>query len=341
MKLNNKSILITGGTGSLGNAIIKFIVEKKIRLKRLVIFSRDEVKQSEMSVMYPGDKFKFIRFFIGDIRDFERLDEALNGIDLVIHAAALKQVPSGEYNPMEMIKTNIIGGQNLIRASINNNVKKVIALSTDKAANPINLYGATKLASDKLFIAANNTVGKKKTRFAVVRYGNVANSRGSVIPIFRSLQKSNSSNFPITDIEMTRFWITLEEGVNFIFDSFRRMHGAEIFIPKIPSFRVIDLAKSINSTKKLNIIGIRPGEKLHEIMSSKDDSHNVLEFKDHFIIRPSIKFFNVKNDYFIDALGKKGKKVKKGFEYSSKTNKYFLNIKDLKRILYKLDEKSN
>lgn len=341
MNLNNKSILVTGGSGSLGNAIIDHILKKKVKLKRLVIFSRDEVKQSEMALKYPEDKFKFIRFFLGDVRDQERLHEALNGIEYVIHAAALKQVPSAEYNPMEIVKTNINGAQNLIKACIDCNVKKVIALSTDKAANPINLYGATKLASDKIFVAANNTVGKNNTRFSVVRYGNVANSRGSVIPFFKKLLSEDSKFFPITDKEMTRFWITLNEGVDFIFNSFDRMHGGEIFVPKIPSFKIIDLAKSLDATKRLKIIGIRPGEKLHEVMCPKDDSHLVLEFKKHYIIKPSIKFFYVKKDYIIDALGEKGKKVERGFEYNSKINKNYLKVIHLKKELKKLDGKSN
>ena len=341
MILKNKSILVTGGSGSLGTALVKYIIDKRLRPKRFIIYSRDELKQSELKQKFPEEKYKFMRYFLGDVRDSNRLDEALKEVDIVIHAAALKQVPSAEYNPIEIIKTNILGAQNVINSCIKNKIHKVIALSTDKAANPVNLYGATKLASDKLFVAANNIVGRNITKFSVVRYGNVANSRGSVIPIFKNILDTNKSFFPITDIEMTRFWITLDEGINFIFKSLDKMYGGEIFVPKIPSFKVIDLAKALDFSKKIKIIGIRPGEKIHEVMCPKDDNHLVLEFKNHYIIKPSIKFYQVKTDYVVDATGEKGKKVNREFEYNSKINKHYLKITELKKLLKKLDAKSN
>ena len=328
--LNNKTILITGGSGSLGNALTKSIIQK-YKPKKLVIFSRDEVKHFEMQKKFSDQKYKFMRYFLGDVRDKNRLKEALRGTDIVIHAAALKQVPSGEYNPMEIIKTNIYGAQNLIEACIENKVSKIIALSTDKAANPINLYGATKLASDKLFIAANNITGKLNSKFSIVRYGNVVNSRGSVIPVFKEFTKKGY--FPITDKRMTRFWISLDEGVQFIFDSLKRMKGGEIFVPKIPSVYVTDIAKAINSKLKFKLIGIRPGEKLHEIMCPKDDNHLTLEFRDHYVITPTIMIKSI--SYKKNAIGEKGKKVDKDFEYISSKNKHFLSIKDIKKDLNK------
>jgi UDP-N-acetylglucosamine 4,6-dehydratase len=330
--LNNKSILITGGSGSLGSALTQDILSR-YKPKRIIIFSRDEVKQSEMRKKFSEQKFKSIRYFLGDVRDKDRLKEAFRDVDLVVHGAALKQVPSGEYNPLELIKTNIIGAQNVIEASIENNVDKVIALSTDKAANPINLYGATKLASDKLFVAANNITGKQKTRFAIVRYGNVANSRGSVIPIFMAHEKKNF--FPITDKRMTRFWITLDQGVNFVLKNFSRMQGGEIFVPKIPSVYVTDIAKAINAKKKHKYIGIRAGEKLHETMCPKDDNHLILEFHDHYVIMPTI-IIQKNLKYTKNKIGEIGKAVNSNFEYISSMNSHFLNIEDIKKILNKI-----
>ena len=287
---NNKNILITGGTGSFGKKYTEILL-KKYKPNKIIIYSRDELKQYEMAQKFND---KCMRYFIGDIRDKERLKKATEDVDFIIHAAALKQVPAAEYNPMEAIKTNIHGAQNVIECAIENEVEKVIALSTDKASAPINLYGATKLASDKLFIAANNMVGKRKTRFSVVRYGNVIGSRGSVVPFFVKLIKEGKKTLPITHPEMTRFLITLEEGVNFVLKNFSRMQGGEIFVPKIPSMKMIELAKAICPDCKLEFIGIRPGEKLHEIMITRDD--RCIEFDDHYVIMPTINF-NFKADY--------------------------------------------
>jgi len=329
---NKKSILITGGTGSLGNALVKRLI-REYKPSRLIIFSRDEVKQLEMRKIFPEEKYKFMRYFLGDVRDALRVREALRGVDYVVHAAALKQVPSGEYNPIEIIKTNIYGAQNIIEGCIANDIKQTIALSTDKAANPINLYGASKLASDKLFVAANNISGKNKNKFSVVRYGNVTNSRGSVVPIFRDIIKRGEKFFPITDKRMTRFWITLDQGVDFVLNSFKRMHGGEIFVPKIPSIYITDLAKSFSKKLPLKEIGIRPGEKLHEIMCPRDDSHLTIEFKDHYVIKPSINFFDQTTDYKKNKLGEKGKKVQQQSEYTSDKNKNFLKISDIRKVL--------
>ena len=278
-----KSILITGGTGSLGNAIVNKLLKKKVRPKRLVIFSRDELKQSQMMEKFPPNKFPMLRFFIGDVRDKERLKRAFSEIDLVIHAAALKQVPAAEYNPIEFIKTNIIGASNVIEAAIDSRVKKVVALSTDKACAPLNLYGATKLCSDKLFIAANNYSGKKII-FSVVRYGNVMNSRGSVLPLF--LKQKKLKYFTITDPAMTRFNITLDESVNLVLKVCNQSIGYEIFVPKIPSFKIVDLANAISPSNKLKFIGTRPGEKIHEEMITESDSKNVVELKDTYVVCP-------------------------------------------------------
>ena len=324
---DGKSILITGGTGSFGKKYTETLL-KRYKPKRLVIFSRDELKQFEMQQEFNNPA---MRYFIGDVRDAERLRQAMRGIDFVIHAAALKIVPTAEYNPMECIKTNIHGAQNVIEAAIDNNVEKVIALSTDKAANPINLYGATKLASDKLFVAANNISGTRQTRFAVVRYGNVVGSRGSVVPFFKQLIKENATSLPITDPRMTRFWITLQQGVDFVLTNFQRMHGGEIFVPKIPSMHIIDLAESLSPGMKTNIVGIRPGEKLHEIMCPTDDSHLTLEFDDHYVIQPSIIMFH-SEPYSLNRLSEKGNPVEQGFEYNSGTNTHFLNVEELCRL---------
>ena len=328
--LNGKSILITGGTGSFGHRYVTTLL-KKYKLKRLVIFSRDELKQYDMEMkfrQYNDLDSSILRFFIGDVRDTVRLKEAMRDIDIVIHAAALKQVPAAEYNPMECIKTNIHGAENVIQAALANDVDKVIALSTDKAANPINLYGATKLASDKLFVAANNMSGGR-TNFSGVRYGNVVGSRGSVVPLYEKILDEGEDSIPITHEDMTRFWITLQGGVDFVLKNMERMQGGEIFVPKIPSVRIVDLAKAMAKDLPIRIIGIRPGEKLHEIMCPADDSHLTVEFDDHFVISPSIVFFSRENDFTSNALGEIGKVVERGSEYSSGTNPHFLTTKEI------------
>ena len=326
---DNKTILISGGTGSFGNRFIEKVT-KNYKPKKIIVYSRDEYKQYKMQQKFPSKKYPFMRFFLGDVRDLERLKSAMNGVDFVIHAAALKQVPSAEYNPMEYVKTNIYGAENIIQASIFQKVSKVIALSTDKAANPINLYGATKLASDKIFVAANNIVGSQKTSFSVVRYGNVAGSRGSVQQLFNELIKKNNNFLPITDERMTRFWITLDQGVDFVIKSFSRMIGGEIFIPKIPSIKITDLAKALGPKLEYKIIGIRSGEKIHEVMCPKESSHLTYEFTDYFAIYSSDieeeKKFNKNN------LGEEGKLVKKDFEYSSDKNPDFLSVKSIAKL---------
>ncbi len=325
---NNKNILITGGTGSFGKKYTKVLLER-YKPNKIIIYSRDESKQYDMSQEYSE---KCMRYFIGDVRDANRLKSAMKDVDYVIHAAALKHVPIAEYNPMECIKTNIYGAQNVIDAALENKVSKIIALSTDKAANPVNLYGATKLASDKLFVAANNLVGTQDTQFSVVRYGNVIGSRGSVVPFFQKLLKEKSSFLPITDEKMTRFFITLDEGVNFVLKNFSRMQGGEIFVPKIPSMRVVDLAEAMAPTLDKKIIGIRPGEKLHEIMCPSDDSHLTFEFENYFVIAPTIIFSN-KRDYDKNILGEIGKKVEQGFEYNSGNNEEWLSKDELLRLV--------
>ena len=335
--LNGKSILITGGTGSFGHRYVSTLL-KEYNLKRIVIFSRDELKQYDMEMKFREGKLydcQKIRFFIGDVRDVSRLKEAMRDIDIVIHAAALKQVPAAEYNPMECIKTNIHGAENVIQAALSNNVDRVIALSTDKPANPINLYGATKLASDKLFVAANNMSGGR-TKFSVVRYGNVVGSRGSVVPLFEKLINGGEKWLPITHDKMTRFWITLQEGVDFVLKNMERMQGGEIFVPKIPSVRIVDLASAMAPNLAIKIIGIRPGEKLHEIMCPTDDSHLTVEFKDHYVIAPSITFFSRKNDFNSNSLGEIGKAVEQGVEYSSGSNPHFLSIDEIEEYNHKL-----
>ncbi|MCL4158996.1 UNVERIFIED_CONTAM: hypothetical protein GTU68_062185 [Idotea baltica] len=325
------SILITGGTGSFGKKYTKTLLER-YKPKRIVIYSRDELKQYEMSQTYNDP---VMRYFIGDVRDAGRLERAMHGIDYVIHAAALKHVPIAEYNPMECIKTNIDGAQNVILGAMNAKVKRVIALSTDKAANPINLYGATKLASDKLFVAANNMTGADGTKFAVARYGNVVGSRGSVVPFFQKLIADGATELPITHDEMTRFWITLQQGVDFVLKNFERMHGGEIFVPKIPSVRIMDLAEAYAPNLGTKIIGIRPGEKLHEIMCPADDSHLTLEFEDHYVLCPSIRFHSRDYDYSVSGIGEKGVKVDHGYEYNSGNNPDFLNAEQI-RVFEKL-----
>jgi UDP-N-acetylglucosamine 4,6-dehydratase len=321
---NNKSILITGGTGSFGKQYVRTLLQR-YKPQRLIIYSRDELKQFEMEQEFHDD---CMRYFIGDVRDRDRLVQAMNGVEFVIHAAALKQVPAAEYNPMECIKTNIHGAENVIHAALAADVEKVIALSTDKAANPINLYGATKLVSDKLFVAANNIAGRHQTRFATVRYGNVVGSRGSVVPFFRKRIAEGADYLPITDPRMTRFWITLQQGVDFVLKNFERMHGGEIFVPKIPSVRVVDLATAMAPDLPHRIIGIRPGEKLHEIMCPGDDSHLTLEFANHFVIQPTIQFISG-IDFYRNTLGETGSAVPQGLEYHSGKNSRFLTIEEI------------
>ena len=334
--LNNKSILITGGTGTFGKAFVEKILHN-YKLKRLVVFSRDEFKQYEMSKKFPMSKYPCMRYFIGDVRDKDRLNQAFDNVDIVIHAAALKQVDTAEYNPFEYISTNIMGAENVIRASLNNNIKQVIALSTDKAASPINLYGATKLCSDKLFIAANNITGSKKIKFSVVRYGNVLGSRGSVVPMFLSLK---GKEFPITDKRMTRFNITIDQAVNFVLTCMKHSFGGEIFVPKIPSYRIIDVAKAINPNCKIKIIGIRPGEKLHEEMITLSDGFNSLELNDFFVILPRLnlsKNYNkTQNEYVLKNYylkKKKAKRLQENFSYNSLNNHRYLSIKEIKEII--------
>jgi UDP-N-acetylglucosamine 4,6-dehydratase len=323
---NNKNILITGGTGSFGKKYTEILM-KDYKPNKIIIYSRDELKQYEMAQKFND---KCMRYFIGDVRDKDRLKKAMNGVDIVIHAAALKHVPIAEYNPMECIKTNINGASNVIDASIENGVDKVIALSTDKASAPINLYGATKLASDKLFVAANNLVGEAKTRFAVVRYGNVIGSRGSVVPFFAKLIKQGAKELPITDFKMTRFLITLEAGVKFVLKNFERMQGGEIFVPKIPSMKMVDLAKAMCENCTLKEIGIRPGEKLHEVMITRDD--RVVEFVDHYVIKPTIQFAGI-NDFTKNSIGEVGKELDIGFEYSSGNNKEWLTKEEFLKLV--------
>ena len=323
---NGKNILVTGGTGSFGKVFIRTLLER-YEPNKIIVYSRDELKQFEMQQVYDAP---CMRYFIGDVRDESRLLHAMEGVDYVVHAAALKQVPAAEYNPMECIKTNVGGAQNVINAALYAKVKKVIALSTDKAANPVNLYGATKLCSDKLFTAANNFVGAKETRFSVVRYGNVVGSRGSVVPFFRRLAAEGAKELPITDPRMTRFWLRLEDGVDFVLKSFARMQGGEIFIPKIPSMRITDLAEAIAPGMPTKVVGIRPGEKLHEVMCPSDLYYDTLEFDDHFVIMPSTQGGAV--DYAKNAIGEIGRRVPDGFDYNSGNNPHFLTVDELREM---------
>ena len=325
---DGQSILITGGTGSFGKQYTQTLL-RRYKPRKIIIFSRDELKQFEMQQVYNDS---CMRYFIGDVRDRERLVQAMNGVDYVIHAAAMKQVPAAEYNPTECIRTNINGAENVIHAAIRNNVKKVIVLSTDKAAAPINLYGATKLASDKLFVAANNMVGSGQPRFSVVRYGNVVGSRGSVVPFFKKLVSEGASEIPITDPNMTRFWITLQQGVDLVLKGFYRMYGGEIYVPKIPSIRITDLAEAMAPSMKHKIIGIRPGEKLHEKMITRDDSLRTLEFEDHYIVTPTIRFSDAEIDYTRNLLDEKGSTVKQGFSYDSGSNEWFLSVVEIQTL---------
>lgn len=327
-KIDDKTILITGGTGSFGKEFVKTILSKH-NPKKVIIYSRDELKQYEMSQVFND---KRMRYFIGDVRDYNRLKVALNDVDICIHAAALKHVPIAEYNPMECIKTNINGASNVIEACLYNEVGEIIALSTDKAANPINLYGATKLASDKLFISANNIKGSLCSKFSVVRYGNVVGSRGSVIPFFKNLKSKGAEFLPITDAKMTRFFITLQEGIDFVLLSLQRMQGGEIFVPKIPSIKIIDLAKAIAPNIPHKITGIRPGEKLHEVMIPRDDSRLCIEFNDFYLLKPTINF-NTPIDYSLTLLNERGNLMINDFEYSSNKNSKWLNGDDILKLI--------
>ena len=320
--LKDKVVLVTGGTGSFGKKFIeKLLVDEQP--KKIIVFSRDELKQFEMQSKLNSP---VLRYFLGDVRDFQRLKQATDGVDIIIHAAALKQIPAAEYNPMEAIKTNIIGAENIINAAIENGVKQIIALSTDKAANPANLYGATKLCSDKLMIAGNVLAGNRDTKFSVVRYGNVLGSRGSVIPFFK--EHESKGFLPITDLKMTRFWLTIDEGVQFVLDSLNRMHGGEIFVPKIPSFKVVDVAKVVSPDVPVKIIGIRPGEKLHEVMITEDDSNYTVEFETYYAILAPFLF---DSKFYTDN----GKKVKVGFSFTSENNILWHSNETFKRALVK------
>lgn len=327
LDLNNKSILITGGTGSFGKIFVETILKRYPNIKRLAIFSRDEHKQYEMSLQYPQNKYSQIRFFLGDVRDYSRFKWACERIDIIVHAAALKQVPAAEYNPDEFVKTNIIGAQNIVKAALETNIKNVVALSTDKAAAPINLYGATKLVSDKLFIAANNLKGGRDIKFSVVRYGNVMGSRGSVIPFF--LKQRNNGVLPITHKNMTRFNISLEESVEMVLFAIEKALGGEIFVPKIPSYKILDVAKAIAPKCKIKETGIRPGEKLHEEMITESDSFYTIEFDRYYAILPADADMQKYINYY------KAKKIPQGFKYSSSTNNEWLNIEQIRELLKK------
>ena len=332
--LKDKSILVTGGTGSFGKKFISTILEN-YEVRRVIVFSRDELKQFEMQQNFSNDSR--LRFFLGDVRNFERLDLAFKGVDIVIHAAALKQVPAGEYNPTEFIETNVHGAQNIIKACDTNDVSHLVALSTDKAANPINLYGATKLVSDKLFVSANYMFNNSNTNYSVVRYGNVAGSRGSVI-LFHKFVQDNADHFPITDIDMTRFWISLQEGVNFVLNALDRMRGGEIFVPKIPSTKVTDIAIALDPEKEQKIIGIRPGEKIHEVMCPKDEAKQVIEYENHFVIVPSLAIDRGQQDLFLsNKINEKGAFVNQGFEYESGNNQDFLSAEQIKQKIIDLE----
>lgn len=323
--LNDKTVLITGGTGSFGKRCAEIIL-KRYTPGKLIIFSRDELKQFEMSQVFPEKEHPCLRYFIGDVRDVDRLYRAFDGVDYVIHAAALKQVPTAERNPFEVIRTNILGAENVINAAIDRGVKKVIALSTDKASNPVNLYGATKLCSDKLFISGNSYSGKHGTKFSVVRYGNVIGSRGSVIPLFRKMRETGV--IPITDPRMSRFWITLEQGVDFVLKCLAISEGGELFVPKIPSMNIMELAKAIAPDCKHKIFGIRPGEKLHEVLIAEDDARHTLEFDDFYIIEPEFNWWSGEKH-----LSSGGKLVREGFVYASNTNDRWLTVEELRKLI--------
>lgn len=326
---NNKSILVTGATGSFGTKFLS-IFTKKYKPKRLIVFSRDEYKQYLLNKIFNQP---YMRYFIGDVRDYDRLNDAFRDVDYVVHAAAMKQISASEYNPAECIKTNINGAKNIINAAINQNVKKVIALSTDKAVNPINLYGATKLASDKLFVSANNFVGGKNTLFSVTRYGNVINSRGSVIELFKKIKQERKKIYPITHVDMTRFFIKQEDAVTFVLNNFQRMRGGEIFVPKMPSLKIKDLIKTIDKNAQIKIIGIRPGEKIHEMLCNNEEARNTIEFKKYFIIKPDSIAGYTKNINYLKSINEKGRKVKGSFLYRSDLNPDLLSNKEIKKLL--------
>ncbi|MBK8190669.1 MAG: UDP-N-acetylglucosamine 4,6-dehydratase (inverting) [Vampirovibrionales bacterium] len=321
---NDKVIFITGGTGSFGKMAVKMILER-FAPRKLIVFSRDELKQFEMAQEF---NHPCMRYFLGDVRDLARLREAMQGVDYVIHAAALKQVPAAEYNPMECIKTNVYGAENVVKASLEAGVKQVVALSTDKAANPINLYGATKLLSDKLFVSAGYWGGGKPTKFSVVRYGNVVGSRGSVLPFFYERLRRGERELPITDERMTRFWITLEQGVEMVLTAFACMQGGETFVPKIPSIRIVDLARAMDPTATVRLVGIRPGEKVHELLCPKDNARDTIEFPEFFIIKPTVNFLKTV-DYTRNPLGQTGFHVDEDFEYSSDSNPHFMTVSEI------------
>lgn len=327
--LDGRSILITGGTGSFGNAFVRTIFER-YSPARVVVFSRDEAKQYDMAQALQHEKYhgKELRFFIGDVRDQERLQLAMRGIDTVIHAAAMKHVPAAEYNPFECIKTNVNGAENVVRAALENNVENVVALSTDKAVNPINLYGASKLAADKIFVAANNLVGDRKTRFSVVRYGNVVGSRGSVVPLFKRLIESGATELPITDPRMTRFFITLEQGVDFVLSSLAMMEGGEIFLPKIASLNISDLARMMAPDLPQKTVGIRPGEKLHEALITRDSANSTVEYDDRYVVEPDLAFWSVGHHQ-----AKGARPVPEDFHYASDTNNEWLTKEQLTAML--------
>jgi len=330
LSFNNKNILITGATGSFGNQCVKTLL-KDYKANKIIIFSRDEQKQYEMAQIFSEKEYPSLRYFLGDVRDRQRLERACAGVDIIIHAAAMKHVTASEYNPTECISTNVDGAENIINAAILNNVSKVIAISTDKAANPINLYGATKLCSDKLFVAANNLSGKHRTRFSVVRYGNVIGSRGSVIPYFKKLVSEGATKLPITDIDMTRFVIKLQEGVNFVLNCLPRMSGGEIFVPKLASIKISDLVTAFVGEKNYTVVGIRPGEKLHEVMIPREESLNCIDMQDYYIIQPMFYWWN--NITLKKVIGKSGVSVSESFEYSSNSNVNFLSVKNIKDLI--------
>jgi len=327
LDLNDKAVLVTGGTGSFGKHFVKTVIAK-YKPRRLIIFSRDELKQFEMQQQFPMEQYPFMRYFIGDVRDRDRLELAMRDVDYVIHAAALKQVPTAEYNPFECIRTNVFGAENVVYAALRRNVRKVVALSTDKAANPVNLYGASKLASDKIFVAANNLSGADGTKFSVVRYGNVVGSRGSVVPFFQKLVADGAETLPITDERMTRFWITLTQGVNFVLSSMEMTRGGEIFVPKIASTTIVDLASLLGPNVGQKIVGIRPGEKLHETMIPADDSRWTVELDDRFVILAS--FAAAAREAY---LHRGAKAVSEGFAYSSDSNPEQLDVRGLQALL--------
>lgn len=326
----NKSILVTGGTGSFGQKFVEYALNE-LSPKKLVVFSRDELKQFDMAIKFPESKYSCMRYFIGDVRDRNRVMRALSGIDLVVHASAMKQIVAAEYNPTECIATNILGAQNIIDAAIENGVQKVVALSTDKAANPINLYGATKLCSDKLFVAANNLSGEHQTRFSVVRYGNVAGSRGSVIPFFKKLVAEGQKTLPVTHEDMTRFIITLDQGVHLVVNVIQSMHGGEIIVPKLPSLKIIDLIPLLGEGLDYEVIGVRPGEKLHEVMIPEEEVRNSIDMGDHYIIQPNHHWWNISE--FKETVESQGKPMENIIEYASGTNTQWLTTEQLEALI--------